>query len=118
MATQSDKRILLIAALAFGFAATAASVRWLNIGEIVIRQNTSDKTQATTEGPVTGRITSSNPLFYPVCGAWGLFGLTMLVLTPLAYFRNNEFLLRLSAYVCAAILPLGFGTVLVVWLAS
>jgi hypothetical protein len=40
------------------------------------------------------------------------------VLTPLAYFRNHEILLRLSAYLCAAILPLGFATVLVAWLAT
>lgn len=118
MAKQSDKRVLLIAALVFGLAATAASAQWLSSGEIVIRQGTSQGVQPTTQGPVAGRIQSDHALFYPVCAAWGLLGLAMLVLTPLAYFRNDEFLMKLSAYTCAAILPLGFATVLVAWLAA
>ena len=96
----------------------AVSVRWLNTGEIVIRRNTSGGTQATTQGPVVGRITSDHALFYPVCAAWGLLGMAMFVLAPLGYFSQNELLLRLAAYTCVSLLPLGFGTVLVAWLAT
>jgi hypothetical protein len=118
MEKQSDKRMLLIAALVFGLVATAVSVRWLNTGEIVIRRGTRQEVQATTVGPVVGRIKSDHAMFYPVCAAWGLLGVSMLVLTPVAYFRNDEFLMKLSAYTCAAILPLGFATVAVAWLAG
>ena len=45
-----------------------------------------------------GQIKSDHVLFYPVCAAWGLFSVSMLVLAPLAYFRNDEFLMELSGY--------------------
>jgi hypothetical protein len=108
---QSDKRFLIIAALVFGLVTTAVSVRWLNTGEIVIRRDNE-------RGPVVGRITSDHAMFYPVCAAWVLYGVSMLVLPPLAYFRRDEFLMKLTAYTLAAILPLGFATVLVAWLAA
>jgi hypothetical protein len=57
-------------------------------------------------------------LFYPVCAAWGLLGVSLLVLTPLAYFRNDELLMKILAYTCAALLPLGFATVAAAWLAA
>ena len=108
---RSDKRLLMIAVVAFGLVTTAVSVRWLNTGEIVIRRDNE-------QGRVVGRIKSDHALFYPVCAVWGLLGLSMLVLTPLAYFRNDEFLMKLSAYACVALLPLGLATVLVAWLAN
>jgi hypothetical protein len=108
---QSDKRMLLIAALVFGLVITAVSVRWLTIGEIVIRRDNE-------QGRVVGTIKSDHALFYPVCAVWGLLGLLLLVLTPVAYFRHDEFLMKISAYCCAALLPLGLATVLVAWLAT
>src|SRR5262245_37349158 len=96
---QSDKRVMVIGAVVFGLVATAVSARWLNTGEIVIRRDKHDN-QATTQGPVVRRIKSDHALFYPVCAAWGLLGLSLLVLPPVAFFRNNEFLLKFSAYTC------------------
>ena len=113
---QSDKRWLIIAMLVFGLVTTAVSVRWVKTGEIVIRQSTGRTVQAAEQGPVVGQITSDHALFYPVCAAWGLWGVSILVLGPLISFRNDEVLLRLSAYTLASILPLGFGTVLLAWL--
>ena len=84
---QSDRRSLMIAAIAFGLVALAVSAHWLNTGEIVIHQGTG-------QGPVVGQIKSDHVLFYPVCAAWGLFSVSMLVLAPLAYFRNDEFLME------------------------
>ena len=118
MVKRSDKRLLMIAVLVFGLVATAVSARWLKTGEIIIRQGTTEEVQATAQGPAVGQIKADHALFYPVCAAWGLLGVSMLVLGPLAWFRNDEFLMKLSAYACASILPLGFATVLVAWLAA
>lgn len=115
---QSEKRVLVLAAILFGLVATAVSVRWLKNGEIVIRRQTSHNYQTTSLGPVVGKISSHDALFYPVCAAWGLLGVSLIVLSPLAYFRNDEFLMKILAYTCAAILPLGFAMVLLAWLAK
>jgi len=101
----------MIGALAFGLVATAVSAHWLNMGEIVIRRGTG-------QGPVVGRITSFHALFYPVCAGWALLGVSMLVLPPLAYFRNDKSLMKLSEFTCYAILPLALATVLLAWLAA
>jgi hypothetical protein len=113
---QSDKRWLMIAAVVFGIVSMAVSAHWVQTGEIVIRQGSKQRVRTAAEGPVVGRIKSDQLLFYPVCAAWALLGMAMLVLSLLGYFGHNEIFMRLSAFSLAAVLPLGFGTVFLAWL--
>ncbi len=118
MATQSQKRWLIVVTLAFGLAGSAAAIRWLSTGEIVIRKGATRvgarapaSTRPQPQGPVAGRIERSDLPFYPLCLSWLGLGLSMMALPVLAFFTSNEMFLRLSAYSCVAVLILGFLTV-------
>jgi hypothetical protein len=109
-----DRRFLFVV-LAFGAAAIWGGSYWVNEGEIAIRQGNSAKRPLVTTsspGEVAGRITGEHVLFYPFCAAWIGLGVTMVTLSTTALIRGNLWLDVLSYWSLAAILPLGFVTVL------
>ena len=109
-----DRRLLFVV-LAFGAAAIWGGSYWLKEGEIAIRQGNSGRHPvATTSSPgqVAGRIAGDHVLFYPFCAAWIGLGATMVTLATAALIRGQVWLDILSFWSLAAILPLGFLTVL------
>ena len=109
-----DRRFLFVV-LAFGAAAIWGGSYWLKEGEIAIRHSNSGRRQAvktSSPGEVAGRITGDHVLFYPFCAAWIGLGVTMVTLTTAALIRGQRWLDVLSFWSLAAILPLGFLTVL------
>ena len=119
MASQHDKRFLMIAALIFGVLGSAAGINWLTSGSIVIRQRGirigvgGGDARPVPQGnaPVAGTIGPGNVLYYPLCVAWIGLGASMIGLAALSFFTGRTFFLKLSAYSCLAFLLLGFGTV-------
>jgi hypothetical protein len=111
-----DRRRLLVV-LAFGVAAIWGGSYWLTQGEIVIRQGESKRRPAPVvtsakSNEVTGRIAGDHLLFYPFCAAWIALGATMVTLTTAALVRGKSWLDILAFWSLAAVLPLGFLTVL------
>jgi hypothetical protein len=108
-----DRRYLFVV-LAFGAAAIWGGIHWLREGEITIRQGNRNQQAVapSSEGKVAGRIPGEHVLFYPFCAAWIGLGITMVTLTIAAFIRRQERLDRLSFWSLAAVLPLGFLTVL------
>jgi hypothetical protein len=110
-----DRRYLFVV-LAFGAAATCGGGYWLNEGEIVIRNGNRGRRPAVTAsspGEVAGRIAGDHVLFYPVCAAWIGLGATMTTLATAALIRGKIWLEVLAFWSLAALLPLGFLTVLI-----
>jgi hypothetical protein len=117
--TNKPGKGFLIAVLVFGLAGTAAGVRWLAKGEIVIREGRSrtgvggrGTPSATPQGGgrVAGHIRSDHALYYPLCVTWVGLGVSMITFAALSFFSSNGLYPRLAAYSLAAVLPLGFGT--------
>ena len=109
-----DKRFLIVV-LVFGLAASGASAHWLNSGEIAIRSGAAEGAPQ-HGGRIVGQIAGDRVLFYPICIAWALLGVTMIALSGLAFVRNETVLMKLSAYACAALLLLVMTTSLAAWL--
>ena len=109
-----DRRLLFVV-LAFGAAAIWGGSYWLKEGEIAIRHSNSGRRQAvkkSSPGEVAGWIAGDHVLFYPFCAAWIGLGVTMVTLATAALIRGQRWLDVLSFWSLAAILPLGFLTVL------
>ena len=98
-----------------GDGATWASAQWLNGGSITIRSGEAQGARPDS-GQVVGQITAEQALFYPLCIAWGLLGVTMIALAGLAFVRKSPLLGKFSAYACAGLLLLVFTTLLATWL--
>lgn len=112
--TNADRRLLFVV-LAFGAAAIWGGSYWLKEGEIAIRQSSRSRypvAMTSHPGEVTGRIAGDHVLFYPFCAAWIGLGLTMVTLTAAALIRGQVWLDVLAFWSLAAILPLGFLTIL------
>jgi hypothetical protein len=112
--TGVDRRFLW-AVLAFGAAAIWGGSYWLKEGEIAIRQHNSGRRPVVTTsspGEVTGRIAGDHVLFHPFCAAWIGLGVTIVTLSTAALIRGKVWLDVLAFWSGAAILPLGFLTVL------
>jgi hypothetical protein len=112
--TNVDRRFLF-AVLAFGAAAIWGGSYWLSQGEIAIRQANSTRrpvVATSNPGAVVGRIAGDHVLFYPVCAAWVGLGVTIMTLATAAIIRGKVWLDVLAFWSAAALLPLGFLTVL------
>ena len=117
MSSQPDKRFLIVV-LVFGIVGTAAGVRWLSHGEIVVRRGQTrvgvgqgrPPPAARPAGPAAGRVGGDHLLYYPICVAWIALGASMVALAALSFFTGNVTCLKLSAYSCLAVLLLGFAT--------
>lgn len=112
--TNVDRRFLW-AVLAFGAAAIWGGSYWLSEGEIAIRQADSARrpvVATSSPGAVAGRIAGDHVLFYPFCAAWIGLGITIVTLATAALIRGRVWLDVLAFWSAAAILPLGFLTVL------
>jgi hypothetical protein len=108
-------KLFLFVVLVFGLGATWASAQWLNGGSITIRSGEAQGARPDS-GQVVGQITAEQALFYPLCIAWGLLGVTMIALAGLAFVRKSPLLGKFSAYACAGLLLLVFTTLLATWL--
>lgn len=117
---QVDRRFLWVV-LAFGMAAIWGGSYWLQQGEIAIRstdaaQRSAPVARHASAPDAAARIAGDHPLFYPLCIAWLGLGGTMLALATAALIRGKIWLDVLSAWSLAAVLPLGFLTLAVVYL--
>src|SRR4051794_31627713 len=90
---QPDRRFL-IAVLVFGIVGTAAGIRWLSSGSIVIRGGGArigvggglPHHVPHGNARVAGTIRGDQVLYYPLCGAWIALGTSMVTLAALASF--------------------------------
>ena len=130
-ASKADKRWVILAVFVFGILEVCAGFHWLSTGKIVIRKGESYSGPASSSGrraaapqpasrpdaPIAGSITSGNLLFYPLCAAWILLGVSMVALAALCAFNSNALFFILSGFSCLALLLLAFGTVAAaIWL--
>lgn len=115
MLSRQDHRIFLIVTLVFGLVASAASIRWVNLGSIEISKAEHARGGAPSPAqgkmPVVGRVESTDLLFYPLCGAWLMVATSMIIFPVCAFFSSQEIFTRLTSYCAAALLLLGFVTV-------
>ena len=109
-------KLFLLVVLVSGMAATWASAQWLSSGAITIRAARTRGAPPVRGGEAFGQITAEQALFYPLCITWASLGVAMITLAGLAFVLKKPLLMKLSAYCCAGILPLGFATLLAVWL--
>jgi len=117
MTGEPDKRFLIVV-LVFGIVGTAAGVRWLSRGEIVIRRGEGRVSVGAGRPPpaprpagrAAGRIGGDHVFYHPICVAWVALGVSMVALSALAFFTANITCLKLSAYSCLAVLLPGFAT--------
>ena len=118
MTNQSD-RLFLLVVLVFGAAGTAAGIRWLSSGRIVIREGGArvgvggglPRPVPQANARVAGVIGANDALYYPLCGAWIALGVSMVALAALSFFTSSVLYRKLAAYSCLVVLLLGFGTV-------
>jgi hypothetical protein len=88
MTGEADKRFLIVV-LVFGIVGTAAGVRWLSHGEIVVRRGQTRVGVGQSRpppaprpaAPAAGRIGGDHALFYPICLAWVALGVSMVALS-------------------------------------
>ena len=113
MSSQPDKRFLIVV-LVFGIVGTAASVRWLSDGEIVIRRGEGASASGSRPppaprpaGPAAGRIGATTPSSTRSASEWVALGVSMAALSALSFFTGSVTCLKCSAYSCLAVLLSG-----------